>query len=488
MADNVINSYVFGSGGTPPDPTLIATLNFEGGDYLIRGVTYTDTDILGGSYNTSDIVFGRGYFISNGNYDTQNSFKAIGDLLTELAADVQDGITIVFDIEFYTRNSSYGGMYIASDDANPSFASRWIAGGHNAVTNKLGKLGFEDENSISDFTGDVVSGEWYDRVVYAVTHGLPIGGGNYRSAAAANGGNDSGDNDVAYPEDFTVASFFFGRDTAGAFSGLDSCIIHSILIYEGKASADLDALCPLPVNTRTLPVPTYANVKLHLEMDGTDGATTVTDSATSPKTVTFHGNAQIDTAIAKWSASSLLLDGDDWLSIPFDTDFRLGSGEWQFDFWAYIDPANGSGMIFSTFDNGVGYSYWCSIETSGVNSRVSFVYSTNGSNLTATNTGYIIPFSTWVQISVDRKNHSDQFLGVIRIRINGVTKAKRTSLSDSTTFFAHSNNFTIGADDSGVGANGFTGNIQGLRFTKGQNVNDGTDQPMNPPTGPWPNS
>jgi len=61
--------------------------------------------------------------------------------------------------------------------------------------------------------------------------------------------------------------------------------------------------------------PNIASVKLLLGFEGADGSTTITDESPAAKgSATISGNAQIDTAQAKFGSSSLLLDG----VTPFD--------------------------------------------------------------------------------------------------------------------------------------------------------------------------
>src|SRR3990167_9944086 len=74
--------------------------------------------------------------------------------------------------------------------------------------------------------------------------------------------------------------------------------------------------------------------KFLLHCDGTDAATTFTDSSVSAHTVTAVGNAQIDTAEKKFGTASGLFDGaGDYLSIPDHADFDLSGGIWTVDGW-----------------------------------------------------------------------------------------------------------------------------------------------------------
>jgi hypothetical protein len=98
----------------------------------------------------------------------------------------------------------------------------------------------------------------------------------------------------------------------------------------------------IDANTYTIIAGTVAVVgndsftKVLLHFDGTDAATTFTDSNTggSAKTWTAIGNAQIDTAAFKFSTASGLFDGTgDGISTPDHADFTLGSGNFTIDCW-----------------------------------------------------------------------------------------------------------------------------------------------------------
>ena len=99
------------------------------------------------------------------------------------------------------------------------------------------------------------------------------------------------------------------------YAGLDSLIGDSVDgsfrpitltgLYEGTPSAGFNA-----------------NLKLLLHFDGSDGATTTTDSSNNERTITLAGDAQLDTAQKKFGTASLLLDGNgDLASAADDGDF-----------------------------------------------------------------------------------------------------------------------------------------------------------------------
>lgn len=74
--------------------------------------------------------------------------------------------------------------------------------------------------------------------------------------------------------------------------------------------------------------------QLLLHGDGTNGSTTITDSSTTPHTMTANGNAQITTTSPKFGTGSILFDGaGDYVSTPDSADFAFGAGDFTIDFW-----------------------------------------------------------------------------------------------------------------------------------------------------------
>lgn len=81
------------------------------------------------------------------------------------------------------------------------------------------------------------------------------------------------------------------------------------------------------LRSRNKAVNTDPNVKLLLHANGTNGATTFTDSSGWSKTPSIiGGNVQLSTAQQKFGTASMLFDGTtDYLDYGDDADFQLGS-------------------------------------------------------------------------------------------------------------------------------------------------------------------
>lgn len=135
--------------------------------------------------------------------------------------------------------------------------------------------------------------------------------------------------------------------------------------------------------------PMWADVKLALRCQGTDGATTFTDAA-GRHTVTANGGAQIDTAqtFGGRGVSSGLLDGaGDYLTIPDSPDFTLGS---SFSAEAFVRfaalPGSGSRMhLFGHAGYLIDQFGWClRMYNNGGTMQLEFGYSTTGLDAGAT--------------------------------------------------------------------------------------------------------
>jgi len=84
------------------------------------------------------------------------------------------------------------------------------------------------------------------------------------------------------------------------------------------------------------------NTLLLCHFDGSDTATSTTDSSSDGRTVSFGGNAQLDTAIKKIGTASLLLDGTgDYVSLPASSDWAY-SGNHTIECWLYFTDLDSS--------------------------------------------------------------------------------------------------------------------------------------------------
>lgn len=91
------------------------------------------------------------------------------------------------------------------------------------------------------------------------------------------------------------------------------------------------------------------DTKLMLHLNGTDGSTTFTDDSTTANSVTGQNQAQIDTAQSKFGGASGLFDGSsDWLNVPDNAAFDIGTSNFTVDFWVRFNVIQFSGFVSST--------------------------------------------------------------------------------------------------------------------------------------------
>jgi hypothetical protein len=78
--------------------------------------------------------------------------------------------------------------------------------------------------------------------------------------------------------------------------------------------------------------PFFADTKLILNMEGADGSTTFTDLSPIGRTMTAHGDAQVDTSLGYNAA---LFDGTgDYISTPYvKADFDWWTGDYTIELW-----------------------------------------------------------------------------------------------------------------------------------------------------------
>lgn len=134
-------------------------------------------------------------------------------------------------------------------------------------------------------------------------------------------------------------------------TGVSGTIYPMVTVYAAESTVNLGA------STFQYQPPVGFN-GLHtvslLHFDEADGSTYTKDSAAnwsmdgatqfydeSGKVWTASGNAQLDTAQYKWTASGLF-DGDgDYISTPDHDDFAFGSGDFTIDLWARLARTSG---------------------------------------------------------------------------------------------------------------------------------------------------
>ncbi len=151
----------------------------------------------------------------------------------------------------------------------------------------------------------------------------------------------------------------------------------------------------------------FPKVTVLLPFDGTNGATSTTDSSNSNHTVTFGGDAEISTAQSKFGGSSLSLDGNgDYVELPQSTN-QLVSEDFTIEFWFRINSGAGSetcalfGSYYTT-PTGKGMI----LQSTPTYNHVHFVWHYGASNWASLNettgTRTALSNNTWYHVAVTR--------------------------------------------------------------------------------------
>ena len=211
----------------------------------------------------------------------------------------------------------------------------------------------------------------------------------------------------------------------------------------------------------------FSKVTALLPFDGTNGATSTTDSSNSNHTVTFGGDAEISTAQSKFGGSSLSLDGNgDYVDLPQSTN-QFVSDDFTIEFWFRINSGAGSetvGLFGSYYTVGGGkgiimashpsypsvYFQW--MYGSGSGTDWAYLNKTQGTRTALSN-------NTWYHVAVTRSGST------WRLFLNGtqedsVTQSDQMTDAGSTTRIGN-------YGPSATATDGLNGYIEDLRITKG---------------------
>jgi hypothetical protein len=235
---------------------------------------------------------------------------------------------------------------------------------------------------------------------------------------------------------------------------------------------------------RAMADPYYDNVVLLLDCQGADTSIHVFDTSRYARTVTCVGNAQIDTAQAKFGGSAVLLDANgDYLSVPDSTDWDCGGIDYTWEAWVRLTGAQFAAAGTILFDqfvvgNNPASSYGISLDGSSTTSRdaISFYYANSGSVYAVTASGVSLPFDAWNHIAVCKYSGNN-----VRIFGNGVLE--EDSIMSGGTPNNGSGALTIGGRDDASFQYYMGGWIGAVRITRGvaRYKNDFT-----PPAFPFP--
>lgn len=158
------------------------------------------------------------------------------------------------------------------------------------------------------------------------------------------------------------------------------------------------------------------NTTLMMHMDGADASTSFIDSDPTPKTITPYGNAQIDTAQAKFDQSGLFDGNADGFTVADSPDFAFGSGNATIDLRIRFSSIAGSSMLYQHTDGSTAV-YWQWYQP---NSTLNFQIYSGGALTTFLAPTWSPVANTWYHLALV-KNGSDYAVYVDGVKLSNVT-------------------------------------------------------------------
>lgn len=202
----------------------------------------------------------------------------------------------------------------------------------------------------------------------------------------------------------------------------------------------------------------FANVKLLLHNDGTNGSTTFVDSSAAARTVSFAGTVSLSTTSPKFGTASASFTPAARVHVPQSTDFDLGTSDFCFEAQIYFAALPTGGVpatIFSKWD-GTANAYRCTIDSTGQTNFRYYVSAVESSYVFST---FAFVTSTWYHFALARQS------GTLRLFVDG---AHISSNTVSAANDAVSTTFSVGClDNGGSPVNGIDGKIDEFRFVLG---------------------
>ena len=208
----------------------------------------------------------------------------------------------------------------------------------------------------------------------------------------------------------------------------------------------------------------FPKVKLLLPFDGSNGATSTTDSSNTGNTITFNGNAQISTTQSKFGSSSAYFDGTGDYIDAGGSSLRpvCDSGDFALELWFYQDSRSDYASLITNYGTGNG-GWAVYINNDSPNQLYWWHY--NGSGWVYLNytqgTRTTITLDTWHHVAVTRNGNT------WRLFLNGV---QEDTITDSNNITASngavSSGLRLGTINAGL-QYPLHGYIDDVRITNG---------------------
>lgn len=203
---------------------------------------------------------------------------------------------------------------------------------------------------------------------------------------------------------------------------------------------------------------------LMLHGDGADGSTTITDSSTSSHTVTAVGNAQIDTAYAKFGTGAIKFDGTgDYCTVPDHANWYLGADPFTIDLWWRPSSIAGRQPFCGQYADADNRWYFHATNASPTTVYFEFIVRSGGANKAfyTSHAGYTINIGDWYHIELVRTATNVYiFVNGVANEIDEVTPISTNEVPNLEAVLevgAHTNHTSV-----------INGHIDEFRITKGK--------------------
>jgi hypothetical protein len=254
------------------------------------------------------------------------------------------------------------------------------------------------------------------------------------------------DDDLAYPTNHRTASYHLNTSQNSSTT--------TFTCTESGAAEEM------LVNVVSFAPDTYTDfwglTEILCGFNGADAATSFTDESRNERTVTFAGNAQLDTAQFKFDTASLLTDGTgDYVSIAQASAFAITQGgvNRRFTiegFWRWAGDAAIRQPLAAQWNTVIsGRRHWI-LERDQPGGTLRFLISTGTTNETVVCSATWAPtLNTWYHVCID-------FDGTTyRLYVDGVMLASSTTIITCTDPSTNSIPVTINGYVSGLSFNGW---------------------------------
>ncbi len=196
--------------------------------------------------------------------------------------------------------------------------------------------------------------------------------------------------------------------------------------------------------------------KLMLHCDGSDSATSFTDSSATGHTMTPTGNTHTDTTIKKFGTASAQFDGTgDYITSGASTEFSL-TGDFTIDMWCYFSAVN------KTIAGSLSNWDWSSASTNDwillVDGNGYITFNVKGVGSVSSSAGHG-GLNAWKHIAVERAS------GTSKIYVDGTLASSASTAPGSGTISAN-NIVTLGRAATNL-TSAYNGYIDEFRISKG---------------------